>query len=600
VEGAPPSQRVTPPRTSQEEAAPTVPGTSTGQDEYTTAPHTLGDALTVFYDTHPSSETDSSGRLEETFTDDILAPVDDEARRTGVDQAIHVLTGRAATMSHDGRENGSNHGDAAEANVHVALRKLAAQEAKIDTWKDQLITRELRAVKDEIMRVQLRPEDSSLRERLKEVYERAKARREAILAERYRWESLIFEAECSADDSNAKLAEVDKCYTDIDHACRGELFETAKKLMRNPNDGLAGADSKLFKLPAVEVPSFKGNLAEFPSFERAFQAVIGTSKLPDQYKLVHLKNALKGETTGLSTIVGTAAADYQRLWDLLHARYGNEASLRAQVMADFMALKGKTSEGPLGLRRLHDGVVTKFNRLKEVDPAAATRKEWVMLVIQPLYPREIRRRICERLGQEEPDIDDFLATAEQLISREMRMEHADQVNPLNGKTPKKNTTGHNNGKLQNNNKSGGFRFHGTTAGLAAGEATSKACQGGAHNCCKQAACAATTSSRKRQQTGRKAGQPSKQADGQARRGAGQPQRKQANPCHCCGADCGTLRCAKFMALSKEKKKEVLRKAKRCFKCLRSMDGHKATCNTFAICKKCSGKHWTQLHELHSK
>jgi len=596
-EGAPPSQRVTPPRTSQEEEGQGVPigaDLLVSPEHFATARHTLGDVLPVFYDAQNVSDGDSTATVEGDRADDILAPVSDEDRQAGVDTAVHVLTGGAQAMALDGdRENGF------QAAIDLAARKLAALEAKLAVWKDQFIDRDLQAVRDVSMRVQLNPADSSLRERLREAYDRAKARREAILAERFRWETLIFEAECPADESDAKMTMVTKTYQDVDDACRGELLEKAKKLIKDPDDGLSGADSKLFKLPAVEVPSFKGSLAEFPSFERAFQAVIGKSKLPDQYKLVHLKNALKGETTGLNAIVGTEAADYGRLWNLLHARYGNASSLRAQVMADFMGLKNKASEGPKGLRKLHDGVVAKYNRLKEVDPAAANRKEWVMMIIQPLYPREIRRRICEKLQEEEPDIDVFLENAELLISREMRMEHADQVNPLNGKDPPKTRTGNNNGK-PNNKKPGGFPPQGTTTGFAVGDASSRAdsaCQGDANQSCKQAACAAPTS---RKNQSRKTDRPSRPAGGRAKQSAQQDRKGKVKPCHCCKAECGTLQCKKFLALSTDKKREVLKKAKVCFNCLRSMESHSGVaCYTFAKCKKCERKHWTQLHELHT-
>jgi len=593
VDGAPSSQRVTPPRSSQEEEAegqqvPVPLDVTGGPEVFATAQHSLGEALSIFHDARSDSSTDTIDQSWDTV-DDLLAPVEEAAGRATLQAAPNLLTGQSDTMPLNDRENGADGHPPEEA--EVAQRRLAAHEAKLTVWKERFL-REAGQLAAEVTRVQADPTSAARREQLKEAYNRAKARKEAMDAERYRWETLIFESEHTPELTDTKMEEVDKTYRDVDQACRGSLLERAKELTRDPDAGLSNNDSKLFKLPAVEVPSFKGSIADFPSFERAFRAVIGASKLPDQYKLVHLKSALKGEATGLSNIVGTEAADYARLWDLLNARYGDVASLRAQVMADFMGLQGKDSAGPRGLRKLHDLVVTKYNRLKEVDPTAANRKEWVMLIIQPLYPRDLRRRICEKLGVEEPSIDEFLVTAEILISREMRMEHADQVNPLNGnhKTP----AGGKNNDSRSKKKPGGNL--GTTTGLAVGAGEACGCSSA-----PQAALAAT-SSKKQQPRGR----GSSKATGAGGQKKPQTEAKKVQPCSCCGSLEGTLKCHKFLSMPNEKKREVLKKAKRCYKCLRSWDtGSDANrkphkCSGIAICTKCKGGHWTQLHSLHAR
>ena len=474
-EAAPASQRVTPPRTSAE-GGPSVPflgSPDQGSTEtYATAPHTLGDALSDFVFVRGDDE-DSISSGEQTLSDHVLEPTTDEERRLGLANAAGILA-RAQNNATMPNENGDPTPE--EVAVAKARRLQEAVAGKTEVWRDQLM-QDLGELRSYVATVEADQGDEVTRERLKESYLKAHSRREALLAERYKWESLLFESEYTADELRAKTQEIAKLYDDIDKYCRGNLLEKAKELSKN---GINAADSKLFKLPTVAVPGFKGEISEFPSFERAFESVIGKSQLPAQYKLVHLKAAIKGEPTKLASVVGSDAADYQKLWNLLRLRYGDASSLRAQVMADFMNLPKQIPTGAEAMRKAHDNVVAKLNRLKEVDPRAASREEWIMLVMEPLYSRDLRRRIREKLATETPSVADFLETAEEFISREVRMSHADRVNPLNGNgNGKKSADG---GKEAGKGGKGGPKKTGTTAGFAVTVAEAEA---------KVAACAAT-------------------------------------------------------------------------------------------------------------
>jgi len=239
------------------------------------------------------------------------------------------------------------------------------------------------------------------------------------------------------------------------------------------------------------------------------------------------------------------------------------------------------------MRKAHDNVVAKLNRLKEVDPRAASREEWIMLVMEPLYSRDLRRRIREKLATETPSVADFLETAEEFISREVRMSHADRVNPLNGNgNGKKSADG---GKEAGKGGKGGPKKTGTTAGFAVTVAEAEA---------KVAACAAT----KPQNSSR-----TKSGGGKGRKKSfsSNPQ-KFKGECFVCKKPHWLSRCEKYSTASREEKKKILTKASRCWRCVRSRDQGKSDgkglerhqCPETMKCKACgSTRHITLTHDL---
>ena len=72
----------------------------------------------------------------------------------------------------------------------------------------------------------------------------------------------------------------------------------------------------------LPLPEFSGDYTEFEPFEGDFRNIIGNGKLDDGCKKAYLLKCIKGEAKRYIGTDGTAAKNYEEIWDELRQRYG--------------------------------------------------------------------------------------------------------------------------------------------------------------------------------------------------------------------------------------------------------------------------------------
>ncbi|XP_073965340.1 uncharacterized protein isoform X2 [Choristoneura fumiferana] len=75
--------------------------------------------------------------------------------------------------------------------------------------------------------------------------------------------------------------------------------------------------SPLVKLPQLELPTFHGELKEWPTFKNLFTCAVDRSNIPTLQKFQYLKTALKGEAAGLVSSLLISEENYSKALEIL-------------------------------------------------------------------------------------------------------------------------------------------------------------------------------------------------------------------------------------------------------------------------------------------
>lgn len=76
------------------------------------------------------------------------------------------------------------------------------------------------------------------------------------------------------------------------------------------------------KIPRIELPTFDGDIQNFPFFYETFKRVIHTNPdLSDSDRIHYLLGHLKGKAKGVAAGIVPAAENYRVIWDALIAKY---------------------------------------------------------------------------------------------------------------------------------------------------------------------------------------------------------------------------------------------------------------------------------------
>jgi len=192
---------------------------------------------------------------------------------------------------------------------------------------------------------------------------------------------------------------------------------------------------KLFKIPTLNVPTFDGNMRNYPRFKKGFNDMIGKSKLKDSQKLIHLRHALKGEVADAVICCGDGDDAYREAWQILDGRYGDKEVLRPMLISELQDAPATTNQHPVREQRKgHDKIRSLFQKLASIDDQADKAASPLLPMIQAKYSSDIRREIERDKGSNiTPTI--FLDSAEAILRRELKFSATESKKSV----PKKST-----------------------------------------------------------------------------------------------------------------------------------------------------------------
>ena len=419
-------------------------------------------------------------------------------------------------------------------------------------------------------------------------------------------EDAIFATGFSAALMDGLMWEVDHLHTEHDVRChqRANLLEHAVKQLDTKLDG------RRVKMPDVAAASFSGNLEEWLEFRTAFNSIYGRyTDLPDHQKLIHLRKHLEGEAKKALESLGSESGDYQRAWTILTSRFGNEDLIREKLMSHLWNIQPPRDTSGTSLRKVHDEVQRTYSRLITCDGTYRNQGS-LKTSIEKCYTTTIRAEIIkDNDGKPAQTLDEFLASAEKIIERSVRVQaskrNLQQVGADNNNSPpgKKGGGGNHRGGTMAGmsvtashdpnvafvgNKGGGGRGggRGGRGGGRGGQSGSQAQRGGGGGRGGQAG------SFGRGRGGGGGGPPRGGGAGgqqQSRGGAKGGKPKPPNTpkiCALCKDAHYITTCSKLREMSVDARMGKIKELNLCFKCLRG-DGHGSKECTFA--KPCNVK-----------
>ena len=243
-------------------------------------------------------------------------------------------------------------------------------------------------------------------------------------------EDLLLELGLTQDASKALHDQIQNAYrahSDEYVKSKCEADETYKRAEKQHNPATVGnVSDKLFKLPTLSIPTFGGDIKEFPKFEKNFMDIIGKTQLKDFQKLIHLKQALKGEASDAVASCGDDDSAYQVAWGILKGRYGDQAMLRPLLLNELTEIApmrdGMTVKDQ---RKTHDKIRARFLKLSAIDDAVNESTSPIVHLVQAKYSRPIRREVERDRGTNLTPTQ-FLDAVEEIIRRESRYAATEQ------------------------------------------------------------------------------------------------------------------------------------------------------------------------------
>lgn len=236
-------------------------------------------------------------------------------------------------------------------------------------------------------------------------------------------ESIIMDLNLTPDQAKIMHEEVDtlyKAHTNTYILDKVDAEATFKEALKTHRPVQTQPADKLFKLPTLAVPTFTGDIREFAQFQKNFQDIIGSTALRNFQKLIHLKQALKGEAADAVASCGDDDTAYDAAWRILRGRYGDPDVLRSLLLTELSDINPMNDNMLVKeQRKNHDRVRTKFLKLMLVDPDVNQPTSPMRPMIQGKYTRAIRREIEKEKGTA-LTASEFLDEAEAILRRESR------------------------------------------------------------------------------------------------------------------------------------------------------------------------------------
>jgi len=156
---------------------------------------------------------------------------------------------------------------------------------------------------------------------------------------------------------------------------RAELFETSSlksevekedNLKNEPKTATLGQD--MWKqLRRVSIPVFAGDKREFDSWKAAFDACVDKAPATPEYKLLQLRQYLKGEALNCIQELGHSAAAYSAAMERLTRKYGGTRRTLTRFMDDLDKFNPIRTENTKDIERFADLLDLAIVKLQELD-----------------------------------------------------------------------------------------------------------------------------------------------------------------------------------------------------------------------------------------
>ncbi|XP_017768120.1 PREDICTED: uncharacterized protein LOC108556497, partial [Nicrophorus vespilloides] len=180
-----------------------------------------------------------------------------------------------------------------------------------------------------------------------------------------------------------------------------------------------GSDMGHMKLPAIELPTFNGDIDKWLHFRDMFSALVHSKpNLPPIQKFHYLKSVLSGIAAEVIQFIEVTTDNYEIAWELLTRRYRNNIQLVQFYYNAILELQFVRGESFVELQRVHDSVRKSVRALQSLGRFSESLEFWIISIVCKRLDSNSRKdwqMLINGKEIEEIKLDDFFEFLENKI-----------------------------------------------------------------------------------------------------------------------------------------------------------------------------------------
>ncbi len=172
------------------------------------------------------------------------------------------------------------------------------------------------------------------------------------------------------------------------------------------------------RLPKISLPTFSGDVQEWPSFWDQYKSAVHATDLPDISKFTYLRSLLEGDAKACIQGLSLTSHHYSEAIKILKERFGRKEQIIFSHVQQLlsMAVGGKQS-GLASLRKLQDSLLSHIRSLECLGISGSQFGVLLTPMVLSILPQDIRMVWARECTGKESDLDCLL----QFLDKEIRL-----------------------------------------------------------------------------------------------------------------------------------------------------------------------------------
>ncbi|KHJ84274.1 peptidase family A16 [Oesophagostomum dentatum] len=185
------------------------------------------------------------------------------------------------------------------------------------------------------------------------------------------------------------------------------------------------ATERPFKLPALNLPEFHGDVEAFPEFWDMFTvAVHENTSVPQAYKFIYLKSCLKGSASDIIANFASTAENYEDAVRTLLNTYCRPEILKSRLWDKLLEQRAST-DSALSQRSTLCAIRAIWSQMKRLNEDSASTP--TLKIIRSKFPKRTREKVGElkSKGDSTWTVDELLKALDTVVDQLEVIEDAD-------------------------------------------------------------------------------------------------------------------------------------------------------------------------------